>query len=1133
MSDLRYSPLIASILEDLEVDHPDRVLILGNDVPDVVAIAGEAREIPNPQDRLPDGGYVFRTYEGLEVLISSSDTETRTPNSGIEARAPAESNWDAPESDPLIQAYGWLQHLWGEARPIAKPAYEIGAAVFFDQSMEVGLVKARRYSGGSWWYDITLPGGRTTVSQASLSEIPESDDPVAWAKSEPSPAARFAATMTLTKLKGQLTDTVFSFRATKTLFRPYQFRPVMRLLETSNLRLLLADEVGLGKTIEAGLIWTELDARQQADRVLIVCPSMLVPKWRAEMRERFGYAVSELRAPDLDELLEKFQRDEFPARFHGICSLQRLRNWRGLKELADFAPHFDLVIVDEAHTMRNAGTMSNALGNLLSDWADALLFLSATPLNLGTGDLYNLLELLVPGEFPSKSVLEKRLEPNAYLNEIAGSIFTPGVTNQHRLQLLTEMTKSSFGEALSARPEYQELETAFSKPSIETSEIPKIRRHLGSLSALSATVVRTRKVEIEEEKAVRSPVPIEVKWTDREHEFYHAFKEWQVERARAMGLPAGFVTQMPLRLASSCLPKARDLVLSYRESLTRDDDIESGEASDFVNDQGDSVAFDLDRPPADVIEAARRVGSTDSKFDAFLPVLRKIIGSGRRVLLFTFSRRALAYLEKRLDGKVRLAVLHGDIDRDERHRVIERFRQCEFDLVLSTRVATEGLDFEFCSAVVNWDLPWNPMEVEQRIGRIDRFGQTEAKLQVVNFHTPGTIESDIVERVLLRIGVFERSIGELEPILLSKISEIKAAVDSFDLTPAERQLRIDEALAALEEQQLLKAEIEEASSYLTSTDDAEIYGWERSIEQSGRYFGQEELVLLLENWAELSGGGRCIRIRGGRMLELVGNHSMARDMEGVRNDGERSGREVDRHTWDLRDGKPIYLCLDQEDARTSGGDLLTANHPLVRAAIRVRGFKQARFAHVRIPSDAAPPGQYLVLLALAKWSGLRSSKEVWTAVVDCASLQPGPPSVGDVLMAAVAEGALTHGEIDDSTIAVRAVETAKRELLRRQAEEEGRRRAENDFLIQTRRTSIEETHRVKIESIKQRIETLRRDNKLDIIRLFDAQLANQEARLRGAVDSLEKAARCSMQVDPAAICLLEVEPVLAGGEVPK
>ena len=199
---------------------------------------------------------------------------------------------------------------------------------------------------------------------------------------------------------------------------PYQFRPVIKMLRTGSRRLLIADEVGMGKTIEAGLVWSEFEARGQADRVLVVCPSGLVDKWRTEMQDRFGFETEVLGRDGLDNLLDRFETDRFPRRYHAVCSLQRLRVWEHLERLADLSPQFDLVVVDEAHALRNTATRSFALGSLLSEWSDMLLLLSATPLNLGTDDLFNLLQLLEPGEFFDKHTLQVQLEPNAVLSAV-------------------------------------------------------------------------------------------------------------------------------------------------------------------------------------------------------------------------------------------------------------------------------------------------------------------------------------------------------------------------------------------------------------------------------------------------------------------------------------------------------------------------------------------------------------------------------------------------------------------------------------------------------------------------------------------------------------------------------------------
>ncbi len=162
----------------------------------------------------------------------------------------------------------------------------------------------------------------------------------------------------------------------------------------------MADEVGLGKTIEAGIIITETSARLgELPRVLIVCPSMLTPKWEIEMKKRFSIDFNILKRDDFIKFLQRYREYGEAEKLKGIISLQAIRSNRMVESLRDIAPRFDIVIVDEAHYMRNRETLSSELGEVLSELSDAMLFLTATPLQLGTPDLFNLLRLLVPEEF--------------------------------------------------------------------------------------------------------------------------------------------------------------------------------------------------------------------------------------------------------------------------------------------------------------------------------------------------------------------------------------------------------------------------------------------------------------------------------------------------------------------------------------------------------------------------------------------------------------------------------------------------------------------------------------------------------------------------------------------------------------
>ncbi len=1104
MGYLRYHPVVGDVDREIAAAQPDRLLVIGERVPDSVPVAAAVRRRCPDKVQLPIGVYVFDDGARVEVMVVTEGSAPAVPD---------KIDWMV-ESHPLLSAYDWMGAWWDDAVNIAPPLFEVNSSVFTRGAGQEAVVRARDYDRGQWWYRIRVDERTVTVAEHDLQPPEIDDDPYEWIARSPAHADRFAATLTRAKLREQLTDTVYSFRATKTIFRAYQFRPVIRLLETGQLRLLIADEVGLGKTIEAGLVWTELDARRQADRVLVVCPSMLVPKWRAEMRERFDYELQDLDRSRLDEMLERIDEDRMPSRFAGACSLERLRVWSGLEDLAELAPRFDLVIVDEAHAFRNSQTKSHALGALLSDWADALIFLSATPLNLGNEDLFSLLQLLAPGEFDNRFVLEQRLEPNAVLHALSASFFDVDVTNAERLRRLRAVDSLDFGRAVIVRPEYRELEALLKSETLLAPQIAQAKRLIGQLHALSAVVTRTRKVEVQERKAVREAVPIPVEWTDPEAEFYAAFERWQIDRARALQLPVGFVTQMPLRLASTCLPAARDRVLNWRDELG-DEDLDATD---------DDVSWDISRPPAELLELAHCLGEVDTKFDAFLGHLRPVVESGRRVLVFTFSRRALAYLSERLSIDFRIAVMHGGVGRETRHDIMRRFRDHDFDVLLASRVASEGLDFEFCSAIVNYDLPWNPMEVEQRIGRVDRFGQEEDKVLILNFHTPGTIETDIVERVHQRIGVFTDSIGELEPILQSQMGELRRAMFDFSLTDSERERRLNEMLTAIEEQRLAIDDVEAAASFLSSTDTAEIDGFEEDLLESGRYVGQLELVHLLRDWVSGSPGAHCEMSSGGTHLTFRGTAAMELHLRGVESAGERSRTEIDQLAKAMLDERDLVLCLDPEHARKTGQHLLCAINPLVRAALRVPGSTQARFAHIGVKSNTVTPGSYLVLLAVARWVGLRPSVEFWTAAVDLDAGGLTNKNVGSTVLAALAESQIEERDARIDVDLNASLREAERVLRKRHEEESRRRQTMNTALVESRRISLRETHARKVAQIERRIETLTERGSTGVIHLQEAQRSNQDRLLREAEERLEQSLHGRMDVEMIAVCVAEVTP---------
>lgn len=240
------------------------------------------------------------------------------------------------------------------------------------------------------------------------------------------------AAMTALQLRHPSTSHLYSLRASRINFVPYQFRPVIKLIQSDRPRLLIADEVGVGKTIEAGLILKELQARREINSVLIICPKALVAerKWLNEMK-RFDERFEQLDSRSLWYCIDETEKNSvWPKNYERaivpyslfsdelLNGKQQGRNKQhGLRDL-DPPPAFDLVIVDEAHYVRNTDTWAHQVVSYFCENAEAVLLLSATPIQLGTDDLYTLLHLLRPDVITSCQDFKQMAEPNPHINSI-------------------------------------------------------------------------------------------------------------------------------------------------------------------------------------------------------------------------------------------------------------------------------------------------------------------------------------------------------------------------------------------------------------------------------------------------------------------------------------------------------------------------------------------------------------------------------------------------------------------------------------------------------------------------------------------------------------------------------------------
>lgn len=1096
-----------------------RVLLVGQRAEDIrTRTAFRFHEAGAELSAFPVGIYWKIVDDRLDAMVLSDEI-------GADPEPSEESVLAHADADGLgALGLEWLNAYWDTAVPIDAPRYAKGDLTVHRATSRDATVEKRTLTltgqpvRAVWNYRVKTEGKFVTVSEDTLEPAADSTDLHSLLDSEPGTARGFGATLTHSKLSLGVTDAIFSYKATKSMYLPYQFKPVLKFLNTSAQRMLIADEVGLGKTVEAGLLWTEMAARNQANRVLVICPSALVVKWQQEMLQRFGFELERLDGPGLRTLSEKVANGKAPKEYAYVVSLQtlaRAADARALLTESDFTT--DLCIVDEAHQLRNPSTAAHDAGEDVSLWSPALVLLTATPLNLGNHDLLSLIQLLMPGEVRDLRDLEERIEHHEPLQNIVRSVTDRTASNIQRRRWLNEIANSPLGAALRQRTAFQDLRTLLAADQLAIADVPRLRRDCSDLHGLSAVVTRTKKSEVRQDRTVRHAVPIEVDWTEAERRFYDDYKEWVRQEARNNEIPTGFALQMPLRLAGSCLRATARTVLrrsAIEPELTEDDWALASRpaAGSFL---GEAV------PPHQLVADAQAVLRVDRKYDALLRRLQTPEFTGRQALLFTFFRNTADYLTTRLaaDG-LRVASLHGGVPNEDRQRIIAEFREGKYDIVVATKVASEGLDFEFCSVVVNYDLPWNPMEVEQRIGRIDRLGQKSEKINILNLVTPGTIETDIFLRLMNRTHVFEHAIGELDEILGEEFQKASEAVLEFSLSEEERQQRINQSMMAVEQHRADNAAVSDAAAFLQAGDDYGIDAIEQRIAR-GRYLGQAELAGLVAEWAAGRGGSTEIDPRAQEFRV-----DFAQEMHEAVVEWRRSLREVPGRVRELETAPSLTFSLNAEEARQHDMRLLSGSHPLIRAvAYSAKEHRITRFGNLRVRCVAGcEPGLYAVAIASTRWQGLRPTSELWVQAVDLDSGEQVEAGVEAALFAALANGELLDCRRRIHEDFASTIKTAFALLDERRIHEEQKRRADNEALTEERRIRAQRTRDRQVEMARERLAQNRINGNHTMDPAIRGKIRKAEQRYNDEISLIDGRAASSLDLDQVAICQLQVVP---------
>lgn len=465
---------------------------------------------------------------------------------------------------------------------------------------------------------------------------------------------------------------------------PYQREGALRLLHDLNATALLADEVGLGKTITAGMVIKEGIVRGFLKRVVILSPPSLVDQWVAELKEKF----------ELDFKIIEDINDwgKFP---FCIASIDRVKIFdREKREFRHKDAHlvsWDLVIVDEAHKLKEKNTVRWRFVDRLQK--KRFLLLTATPFQNDLLELYNLLHLLKRGHL--------------------------GTIKEFRRKFLYRGNKRHPLNPLELKKKLEEV------------------------------MVRRRRDETGVCYKSRIPKIVSVDLTPKEKMIYD-------NTVRLLKENYFHVTGRQINgrlIVFSLLPKVTSSSKSAIESLKKIVENEAYHEKTRLFAQG-------------ILDDYKEL-EKDSKIEKLVDLIKEIRSRSddEKILIYTRHPTTLKYIVEKLKPfNLNIIEFQGGLDREEKTRRIDSFKRGEGDILISTDTGAEGLNFQFCRNLINYDLPWNPMSVEQRIGRLDRIGQ-KRDMYIYSFATKGTMEEHVVDLIINKMCCVGLVIGEL-PIIL-------------------------------------------------------------------------------------------------------------------------------------------------------------------------------------------------------------------------------------------------------------------------------------------------------------------------------------------------------------------------------
>ena len=581
----------------------------------------------------------------------------------------------------------------------------------------------------------------------------------------------------------------------------YQLDPVARALSMPRVNLLIADDVGLGKTIETGLVAQELTLRHRVRSILVVCPSSIQRQWQEEMRDKFGM---EFRIVDA-ELLKDLRRKRgihvnpwkhFPRLITSIDFLKRERPMRLFRETlpatgeSTYPRRYDLLIVDEAHNVAPSGRSHYAVDSMrtqairtLAPHFEHKLFLSATPHNGYRESFTALLELLDNQRFA------RNIEPNR--QQLQAVMVR---------RLKSELDKRWDGSPRFAKREVQPLEVAYTQPEREAHR--KLKRYAALCLKSSDDIPGGRMAA----------------------EFV-----LKLLKKRLFSSPAAFVTTLEKHAASRRAASSAKVTpgnLARQIDLLDedyDDDSAQEQATDDTVETASRGFGAVEGDQASLLQelrtwAAQSADTADSKAKALISWLEQTLKTGgkwnqERVIIFTEYRATQKWLHDLLAAhgfasKNRLLQIYGGMPLEDREQVKAAFQAHPDDapvrILLATDAASEGLNLQnHCHRLIHYEVPWNPNRMEQRNGRVDRHGQRSTQVDIFHFvgqgfdakstrsaSHPGDLEGDLefLMRAALKVNTIREDLGKVGPVIARQVEEaMLGARQALDTTRAESQ----------------------------------------------------------------------------------------------------------------------------------------------------------------------------------------------------------------------------------------------------------------------------------------------------------------------------------------------------------